>query len=250
MAGPLFDSKGNIIGAIQSMRDITARIMAEQALMRTNEKLNLLSSITRHDIRNRVTVILGLLPLLKEARNDPETAEIVKIMDNATRLIHDQIEFTRVYQNLGIQSPEWKDAGFLVRKAAEIGIPERITVENNLSGLFIYADPLLERVFYNLIDNALRHAGPNLSSIRFSWYSIDNEVCICCEDDGQGIPDDLKERIFDRGYGSNTGLGLFLVREILSITGIRIFETGTYGKGARFEIWVPSGGYSEKDNID
>ncbi len=250
MAGPLFDSKGNIIGAIQSMRDITARIMAEQALMRTNEKLNLLSSITRHDIRNRVTVILGLLPLLKEARNDPETAEIVKIMDNATRLIHDQIEFTRVYQNLGIQSPEWKDAGFLVRKAAEIGIPERITVENNLSGLFIYADPLLERVFYNLIDNALRHAGPNLSSIRFSWYSIDNEVCICCEDNGQGIPDDLKERIFDRGYGSNTGLGLFLVREILSITGIRIFETGTYGKGARFEIWVPSGGYSEKDNID
>lgn len=246
MAGPIFDSKGNIIGAIQSMRDITARIMAEQALMRTNEKLNLLSSITRHDIRNRVTVILGLLPLLKEAREDPETAEIVKIMDNATRLIHDQIEFTRVYQNLGIQSPEWKDAGYLVLRAAEIGIPERITVENNLSGLFIYADPLLERVFYNLIDNALRHGGPTLSHIRFSWHYVDNEVCIWCDDDGQGIPDDLKERIFDRGYGSNTGLGLFLVREILSITGIRITEIGTSGKGARFEIRIPFGGYSEK----
>ncbi len=247
MAGPIYDSKGNIIGAIQSMRDITARIMAEKALMRTNEKLNLLSSITRHDIRNRVTVILGLLPLLKEARDDPETAEIVKILDNATRLIHDQIEFTRVYQNLGIQSPEWKDTGSLVQKASEIGIPDRITVENHLSGLFIYADPLLERVFYNLIDNAIRHGGPNLSRIRFSWHPDDSAACIVCEDDGQGVPDDLKERIFERGYGSNTGLGLFLVREILSITGMSIIETGVYGKGARFEIRIPSGGYTEKN---
>ena len=60
------------------------------------------------------------------------------------------------------------------------------------------------------------------------------------EDDGIGIPDKDKKRIFERGVGKNTGLGLFLVREILSITGMTIDETGVFGNGARFEIHVPA----------
>ncbi len=47
---------------------------------------------------------------------------------------------------------------------------------------------------------------------------------IVCEDDGDGIPDDKKEMIFEKNFGKNTGLGLFLAREILSITGITIQE--------------------------
>jgi signal transduction histidine kinase len=49
--------------------------------------------------------------------------------------------------------------------------------------------------------------------------------------------------IFDRGYGKDTGLGLFLVREILSITGMSVRETGTPGKGTKFEILIPRGAY-------
>ena len=67
---------------------------------------------------------------------------------------------------------------------------------------------------------------------------------IIIEDDGIGITRKDKSRIFDRGVGQNTGLGLFLVREILSITGITIVETGEPGKGARFEIRVPRGRYA------
>ncbi|NLV26641.1 MAG: PAS domain S-box protein [Methanomicrobiales archaeon] len=247
MAGPLYDSKGGIIGAIQSMRDITPRILAERALIRTNEKLNLLSSITRHDIRNRVSVILGLLPLLKNNDNEEEMDKIMTILQDAAKMIQDQIEFTRVYQDLGIHSPEWSDVGILVNKVSEIGIPKQVRIVNELSGLMVYADPLLERVFYNLIDNAIRHGGNSLSYIRFSWFFEESRMCIVCDDDGQGIPDDLKETIFERGYGSNTGLGLFLVREILSITGISIVETGIFGKGARFEISVSPEGFSVSD---
>jgi signal transduction histidine kinase len=61
------------------------------------------------------------------------------------------------------------------------------------------------------------------------------------EDNGIGIPADLKEQIFERGYGKNTGLGLFLIREILSINGASITETGTEGTGARFEICLKPG---------
>jgi len=62
---------------------------------------------------------------------------------------------------------------------------------------------------------------------------------ITYEDDGIGIPADDKEHIFRRGFGKHTGLGLFLSREILAITGITISENGEPGKGVRFEILVP-----------
>ena len=68
-------------------------------------------------------------------------------------------------------------------------------------------------------------------------------LLIIGEDDGIGVPSQDKVRIFSRGFGSDTGLGLFLIRKIFSITGISIRETGDYGKGARFEMLIPKGDY-------
>jgi signal transduction histidine kinase len=73
-------------------------------------------------------------------------------------------------------------------------------------------------------------------------------LLITVEDNGIGIPLDAKQNIFRKGFGKNTGFGLFLAREILAITGITIHETGTHGKGARFEITVPRGGFRVKGN--
>ena len=70
---------------------------------------------------------------------------------------------------------------------------------------------------------------------------------IVFEDDGVGISVDEKERIFEPGYGKNTGLGLFLAREILGITGITIHEIGVYGEGACFELVIPRGTYRFAD---
>ena len=61
------------------------------------------------------------------------------------------------------------------------------------------------------------------------------------EDDVEGVKASGKEKIFERGYGKHTGLGLYLAREILGITGKIIKETGEPGKGARFEMNVPKG---------
>ena len=250
IASPMFDSRGNIIGAIQSIRDITPRIMAEQALMTTNKKLNLLSSITRHDIRNRITVLLGLIPIIQQLSDDPADKEVLRIFSTAIHSIHDQIEFTRLYQDLGLQAPIWQDVEGIIRKASKIGIPKGVIVSFNLKGIKIFSDPLFERVFYNLIDNSLRHGGRDLSEISIKWMYHDDSLCLVYEDNGVGIPDEKKEIIFRRGYGSNTGFGLFLVREILSITGITIIETGKACHGARFEIFFPYGSYSIIDNKD
>jgi PAS domain S-box-containing protein len=242
VASPLFDAKGRVIGAIESIRDISSRKRVEQALLKTNEKLNLLSSITRHDIRNRITVLFGILPIVKRMSSSPEMAELIDLLEKAAYAIRDQIEFTRDYQDMGVHAPEWRDAGELLDHISHQGLLSAVRLENELHGLMIYADPLLERVFYNLVDNAIRHGG-DITLIAASYVPNQGGIVVIFEDNGAGIPDELKTKVFERGYGKNTGLGLFLVREILSITGISIVERGIFGSGARFEILVPEGCY-------
>ena len=84
----------------------------------------------------------------------------------------------------------------------------------------------LSRAFYNLMDNAVRYGG-KITTIRFSVLESGDDPLIVCEDDGDGVLTEEKEKIFERGFGKNTGLGLALFRKILSITGITIAETGT-----------------------
>ncbi|MHB8163232.1 MAG: sensor histidine kinase [Methanoregula sp.] len=104
----------------------------------------------------------------------------------------------------------------------------------------IYGEPLLERVFNNLMKNALKY-GRTLTRIRFSLIGSDRGGIIVCEDDGVGVPAGEKENIFQRKFFQHTGLGMYLSRDILPITGITITETGEPGKGARFEMAVPEG---------
>ena len=115
-----------------------------------------------------------------------------------------------------------------------------IQIIRDISGVEIYADPLVGKVFFNLIDNAKRY-GETITWIRFSGHPESGEYVIVCEDNGAGIRDEHKKKIFNREYYTHTGFGLNLSREILDITDITIGETGTYGKGARFEIRVPAG---------
>ena len=102
----------------------------------------------------------------------------------------------------------------------------------------LYADPLLVKVFYNLFDNARQH-GDAVTRISISHRRSETGLIITIADNGSGISLRDKQHIFERGFGKNTGLGLFFSKEILSITGMSIGETGSPGEGARFEIAVP-----------
>ena len=72
-----------------------------------------------------------------------------------------------------------------------------------------------------------------------SFHKEGDRGVLIIEDDGCGVPESMKEKIFWKKTGKNTGYGLFLVQEILSITGMTIRETGKEGTGARFEIGIP-----------
>jgi PAS domain S-box-containing protein len=226
-----------------AISDISDLRRLQDALRISNKKLSLLSGITRHDINNQLLSLNGYLGLLHHKVTDPALEEdftlISEISDRITRII----QFTKVYDQIGVKNPTWQDCRMLVETAAQQVRLGNITVENNLPvGGEMFADPLIAQVFYNLVENAVRHGG-KITTIRFSLQGSEKKPVIICEDDGDGVAADEKEMIFKSGFGNHTGMGLTLSREILDITGITIRETGEPEHGARFETAVPEGGW-------
>ena len=229
--------------------EIQERRRFETAIQLANRKLNTLSSITRHDILNQITAIVMYLSLTEELVTDPAVIENIRKIEKIASLIQTQIQFTRDYQDIGAGAPQWQDVGAMITKSVVDLDLEGLRLEKTLDGLEVYADLLLGKVFYNLVENTLRHSD-HATFIRFSFHETETGIAIVCEDDGVGVPAIAKERIFKREYYRNTGYGLFLADEILSITGISIKETGEEGKGARFEILVPRGAYQYQKKTD
>jgi len=228
-----------------SVQDTTAVHETSEALRLANTKLNLLIGVTRHDIINNLTVVMGYNDLLRNTLRDERALAMLEKENSALQTIHRQIEFTRQYYNLGVKSPLWQNVCEISTQAYS-QLVTTIVYSCETRDLEIYADPLLEKVFYNLFDNAIRH-GESVFNIRMYAVPDGTDLLLVFGDDGMGIPRENKERIFRRGYGNHTGLGLFLTREILAITRIEISETGEYEKGARFELRIPSGNYRFPD---
>jgi signal transduction histidine kinase len=240
----LFKQNQQLQALNDSLQETNQRLELSRISFETaNRKLNLLSGITRHDIRNQLTALLGYLELIQTRVSDPDTVALVEKEESIAQNIVRQIEFTKSYEELGVHAPMWQDVAMSIQSIKTSLPPERLAVTTKLDGLEVFADPLLEKVYENLIDNSVRH-GERVRQITFSYIpDSNNAIVLVYEDDGIGIHNQDKERIFEKGFGKNTGLGLFLTREILTITGITIKENGTYGRGARFEILIPEGRY-------
>jgi PAS domain S-box-containing protein len=232
------DSHGHVLGVEGIIHDVTHLRQEEDALKEANRKLNLLNSITRHDVANQLTVLQGYTHLAMMKNPDPMIGDFLQKIDAVGATIGRQIEFSKVYQELGVQAPEWfrLDDIFVKNK------PKDILFSSSCTGTEIFADPMLEKVFANLFSNSIMH-GEWVSQITVRCELKGDDLEIIVEDNGVGIPLDLKQNIFKKGVGKNTGFGLFLAREILAITGISIYETGKHGSGARFEITVPKNGF-------
>lgn len=238
----ILDQSGNRIGLRGIIRDITERRNAMDALALANKKLNLMYDITRHDILNKVTVLFGLVDMTNASISPEERAQNLKEIRDASQAIYRQIALTRDYQEVGVKSPRWNPMKEVIDRAVSNFPSTLIHVASGIEQLEIYADPLIEKVIYNLVDNAIRY-GQKITTISFSIQNSNDGLELICEDDGVGIDAGAKEKIFERGFGNNTGLGLFLTREILIITGLTIREDGEPGKGARFRIFLPEGTY-------
>ncbi|MDP3395580.1 MAG: hybrid sensor histidine kinase/response regulator [Methanoregula sp.] len=214
-----------------------------QTLDDANKKLTLLSGITRHDIISQLTALQLYLEILENKLPDSSYHEYFKKIGIATDRIYSIVRFTQEYETIGVNTPVWVDVSAIVDAAKKEGVSAHLQLVNDLPANFeVFSDALIANVCYNLIDNAVRYGG-KITMIRFSVEDAGDYHRIVCEDDGNGVVAEEKEKIFTRGFGKNTGLGLALSREILLITGITIKENGEPGKGARFDIVVPDGAW-------
>ena len=241
----IFNEAGAIIEYQSVGRDITEQKTTEFALREALRNLGIMNSITRHDILNQLTGMFGYLEFSLSASTDPRIRESLGKAISAAETMKTQILFTRDYQEIGNSAPRWQNMEEIFSRAAGSIALTGIMRDIHLEDLWVYADSLIEKVFFNLLENSLRHGG-KVSAIRVFSRECDEGLTIVYEDNGVGIPDDAKEKIFRREYFQNTGLGLYLSREILAITRMEIRETGRQGEGARFEIFVPKGSYGTR----
>jgi signal transduction histidine kinase len=238
---PLDEAGAGSAGYLCILRDVTGRKHAELALTTANRKINLLTSITRHDLTNKLMIVHGYIELIRSTSLTPAQEEYLDREEEAVNAMREQIAFTRKYQQLGAEAPVWQHADTVIRQAKTQVFFNHVRFSSDVGDSELYADPMLERVFYNLLDNAIKYGGDRLTAITITSRREGAALVLVVEDDGDGISAGDESRLFERGFGKNTGLGLFLSREILSITDITIEQCGHGGSGARFEIRVPSG---------
>ncbi len=113
-------------------------------------------------------------------------------------------------------------------------------ITNNLN-FEVLADSALTEIFHNFIDNSIKYGGVNISKITISAQTSENsELRIIYEDDGDGIDPEIKPRLFEKGAGKGSGLGLYLIRRICDVYDWSVSEEGVQGKGSRFILHIPT----------
>jgi PAS domain S-box-containing protein len=244
---PITDDKGDIIGIIGASTDITEQKWMQEVfddaigkVVELNEKLRVVESLTRHDIRNKLSALNGRLYLLKKRFGDnPDAQQHLKEMESVSQQMLRIIEFEKIYVQVGAEELSYIDVERHLNEATFLFSDLKGgTLVNECQGLTVLADSLLRQLFYNLIDNTLKY-GKKTRRIRVHYKEEENQLKLIYEDDGVGIPDDVKSHLFQKGYGTGTGYGLYLIKRICEAYSWAIEETGKEGQGAHFTMTIP-----------
>ncbi len=235
-----YEENGQVVGIFGTIMDITERKKAEQAAKLAELKISLLGDITRHDVHNKITALSGYLQLAEVRSTDPATRELIAKARLAAQSITHQMAFAREYQSLGQNEAHWMDLAEAYRKGVANLDLGRVSVHGALDGYEVFADPMLEKVFHNLVENSVRY-GRTATFIGLSTSITEAGLRIVCQDNGVGISDEDRPKLFDWEFRGRRGHGLHLIQEVLRISGMTIRETGEGGQGSSFEILVPPG---------
>jgi signal transduction histidine kinase len=222
--------------------EITRRVYAEKALKAANDKLNLLSRISKDHIQRTVDQMVETVKNADAQCTDTGARGFIDTMRALTINLTRQLFLTESYKNLGISPPAWLGVQQILESGKTALTPGSVSVRFWTERLEIYADPLFKDVLIHIAGNAIGH-GIKINNLIVTYHETLEGLDLIFEDDGIGIAADKKQRIFEYDAGGHAGIGLFICREILGVTGMTITETGTEGNGARFVIHVPSRGY-------
>jgi len=245
-ATALKDPDGTITGGIETIRDISEQVMMNSALQTTSSRLNILAGIIRNDIAKKLALIYGRLSIGVMKFNDPEILSFIADLQESAMGIQRQIEISREFRDIGTTPPAWIPVQETCLEASERVNFRNLTFHAWTARLEIFADPHIPAVFYHLFENSKKE-GTRADRVVVSYHIRPEGCAVIIEDNGNGIPDTQKDQLFSQ-RSETYGCGLFLAREILALTGIRVRETGIFKKGTRFEILIPPKGYRIADS--
>jgi PAS domain S-box-containing protein len=257
--GPVFVN-GKVIGSVMVYKDISDIITVQEELSKAlakaellNEKLRVLGSLSRHDVRNKLSVVTGYAYFLKKKHADQaDILDGISKIEQSIKEIGTIFGFAKIYEQLGIEELTYIDVEKTLKDAISLFSGSLgLAVINYCHGLTLLADSLLRQLFYNLIDNSLKH-GEKVTKIRVHYEKVDEDkLIVVYEDDGIGISVENKPHLFKEGFSTSgtSGYGLFLIRKMMEVYGWAIEENGVPGKGARFIITIPRTSQSGKESF-
>ena len=248
-----------IVATIAQGQDITDRKLAEKELLEAKMQAELYLDLMGHDINNMHQIAIGYLELAMEALvlDDSERYLINKPLETMQRSAK-LIENVRKLQQ--VQAGEIKEDVIDLDAALAIAVDEyrvvanaKITFNNGSGPHKVMANALIADVFSNIIGNAIKHANVNGPIV---VVSVDKEedggkmfYKVSVEDNGPGIPDDLKDKVFNRLQRGTTkargvGLGLYLVKSLVESYHGQVWVedrvTGDYTMGSKFVVMLPA----------
>jgi len=240
-----------VAGIVAMYHDISDLKNAEKRVDVMNEKLRVVGSLTRHDVRNKLTAVNGNAYLLrKRLTNDPDAIENLRSIEAAVRETERIFDFASSYEKLGVEQLAYVDAKKVLDEAVAL-FPDLkdVKIVNDCGGLTLLADSLLRQLFYNLIDDSLKY-GEKLTQIRIHYEKSEDQLKLVYEDDGVGISQDAEPKLFKEGYttGKGSGYGLYVIKRMMDVYGWTIQETGTPGNGVCFTIVIPEKNQDCREN--
>ena len=255
---PVILENNEFIGSISIYTDITdqknmtqklagyvdALAESSEKINDLNDKLRVVGSLTRHDVRNKLTVFNGCMYLLKKKISDsPLSLQYLSEMEKAVDQLLDILEFERIYEQVGSEELTFDDVEKFFAQAVTLASDFKgVKMNCACEGLEVRADSLLRQVIYNLIDNTLKY-GEKVTSIKLYYKKEADNLLLIYEDNGVGIAEEDKSRLFEKGFGKGTGIGLYMIKRIIEGYGWVIEENGQLGVGARFIMKLPQNSY-------
>lgn len=206
-------------------QEVTLRKEYEQQLKTQRDDLDVLNQIVRHDIRNNLQVVLAALEIVEETASDREQPHIERALTST----QEAIELTRTARDISdvMLTAETAYHAIPLRKkltnqieAVKQTHPDAVVeIYGTIPAVDVRADPMLESVFRNVLTNAIQHNDEETPRVTVSATAEGEVVTVAIEDNGPGVPDDLKTKIFEKGVkgekSETTGLGLYLVRRLV-----------------------------------
>lgn len=224
--------EGSVERIVGVARDLTERVERETELRQQNKRLNEFANVLSHDLRNPLNVAQGRLDLVAEACQSEHIQPIADALDRMEEMIEDTLTLAR--EGEPVTETDSIGISHVVNECWSMVETGEATIEIQDAFTFRGDPSRVRHILENLFRNAVQHGGSGVS-IRIGRLGDEG---FYVEDDGPGIPEDMREAVFEAGESAEGGIGfgLTIVRRIAEAHGWEVSVTESESGGARFEF--------------